>query len=335
MQLRHLPAIIVVLTAACAPKQDQPSSSRDSLATDTTSLTTKTELVDERAVWKQFVDDDLFTKLLPFDASDTVALKKWFPDAAADACDLFLKEDGTSWYKSCLYSNGTFRLSFFDFFDNAPQRFYYNGIDATDPNVVLAKGIHAGMSKEEFLGLVDIPDLAPEDNRFWAFEEEDKPGEHYMLFEFVDDKLTTLDLRFEYDSVPNVMVDFMNTWTEINLYETEEEDSAPEAHVPCGPRTYQLEEITVTQGDKEVTKHLLTVGLVQDSRTDSVQMIRRTEDGFVITALNSWAGQSPYSIRVTLKDNTWNFAEWGDALFAGESYDGVLYRDECDGNEPL
>ena len=89
------------------------------------------------------------------------------------------------------------------------------------------------------------------------------------------------------------------------------------------------------EGDKEVTKHLLTIGMVQDSRPDSVQMIKRTDDGFVITALNSWAEQSPYSIRVSFRDNTWNLADWDGVLFAGDQYNGVVYRDECDGEEPL
>lgn len=327
------------MPAACAQKQDQATAPIDSVATksaDSVSIGSTAPEPSTTIPWKQFVDNDLFTKLLPFDPADTAAIKEWFPNAQPDVCDVFENEDGTIWYKSCAYTSENFNVSYFDFFDNAPHRYYYNSIYSKDPNVVLSKGIHAGMSKDEFLSIVSIPGITPEDNHFWAFEEEEREGEHYILFEFVDNRLEALDFRFIYDSVPNVLVDFMNNWTEINMQVTEGEDEdVTEAHVPCGPRTYQLQEIDAFEGGKEVAKHLLMVGMVQDSRIDSVQSIKRTEDGFVITALNSYAAQSPYKVRIRFKDNTWNLAEWNGVLFAGDSYDGVLYRDECDGEEPL
>lgn len=335
---RHLSAIIVVLIftvlyAGCAQKTETAAAPpADSLTHpgDTTAVAqTATN------PWVRFEDAELFKKILPFDISDTVALKKWFPNYDS-ACDAIYYEDGSLWYRVCTYDNGTFKVGVWDFDDNDPYQYYYYTIDATDPSIVLAKGIHAGMSKQDFLAAVNLTGH-DSDNQFWAVE--DAPGGCNWVFEFTDDKLKSIDMRFAYDSMPKALVDFVSEWKEVVFKtvepETEDGEEEERAYIACGARSYSFQVIDVIEDDKEVEKYLLDVGMVQDSRTDTVEWIMKTPNGFLISAFNSWDSQSPYTVRVSFRDDDWTLADWNGTMFVSPAnYRDPLYDEECDGEEP-
>jgi hypothetical protein len=334
---RIVPAIFIVLIftvfiAGCAQKTETASAPpADSLSHPGDSTVAQAP----KNPWVRFEDDELFTKLLPFDISDTVALRQWFPNYDS-ACDVMYYEDGTVWYKVCTYEtkDGSFKVGVWDYDDNDPYRHYFYTIDATDPQIKFAKGIHAGMSKQDFLDAVNL-NGHEDDNQFWAIE--DTPGGCNWVFEFADEKLKSIDMRFAYDSMPKALVDFVSSWKEVSFKDvliTEGEDEVERAFYPCEARSYSFEVINVTVGDKEVEKYLLNVGMVQDSRTDTVEWVQKTDDGFLISAFNSWAGGEPYTVRVSFKDKDWTIADWDFTTFVTESYPESVYEEGCDGLEP-
>lgn len=324
---RLLPAVIILLTAACAQKQDSSSSAADSLVVDSVSTAA---VPGQAPAVITFVDNELFTRFLPFDLDDPDGWRQWLPEESGE-CDGFDNEDGTRWYEYCSFGNERLSASFYEFHDSDPHRFYFFDVHTTDAGAVFAKGIHAGMSKREFLDAVKITD--PKAATTEAFSAVQEPGGHTIFFQFEDDVLKSIDIKFDYEGgIPNTISSLVDNWTQIYVNEAE---GQVEYRIPCGPQGFALEEFYVDiNPEKTVTKYLLTTDMVQDSRVDTVEWIRRTSNGFIISAFNSQNSQHPYTTEVVFKDEDWALAEWDNVMFGKSLYSGSAYRDECEGEEP-
>ena len=325
---RLLPVLFVFLLLACAPGQESTSTT-DSLATDSLAIDSTVAVADSTTEF-QFDNNDLFVKPLPFELSDDKVLAKWYPNGTTMDVG-FDKEDGTPWYRYRDWKNEEVEIDYYDYFDNDRQRFYFNGIVASGPSIEFAKGLKTGMSKEDFLKAFGLSDPAAAlSNNIWINQ---APGEHRVNVVFKDGKVSYVKYIFDYgESAPNNIYTFLDDWTQIDESDGEGET---EQTVPCGPRAYGITEFQMPVGDQEVDRYTLLVGMVQDSRVDTIEWIRKSEDGFIIRAHNSYNSQSPYDLRVTFpKIDDWTVAEWGGTLFSISSHAENLFHFPCDGQEP-
>lgn len=318
--------LLIAVTAGCASKQEDTSTA-DSTALQAAVPTGTTPVKAPPAL--TFTDNDLFTKLLPFDPNDPNGFAEWFPDDDGD-CEGLDNEDETPWYRLCAYNNGSMAVTYYDFFDNEPQRFYFYEISCTDPKAEFAKGIHVGMTREEFIGAVNLTDPAAASSA--EIRALQNPGKHSIDYRFADDKLQSLTINFNYDSIPSTISDFDLNWTEVYLNEAE---GMVETWIVCNPKSFVLEEITVADGPKEITKWLMTIGsgMVAETRTDTVEWIRKSGDGLLIRAYNA-SSEGSYLTNVSFKDYTWDVAVWNGVLLGSSRFVQYAYTEKCDEEDP-
>lgn len=322
MITRHTILLLIVLLARCAGKQESTATADST----TVQASVPTEATSARQPALTFTDNQLFTKILPFDHTDPNAFAEWFPDDDGD-CEGFDNEDGTPWYRLCAYNNGSLAVTYYDFFDTDPQRFYFYEISCTDPKAEFAKGVHVGMSKAEFFEAVELNDPAAASST--EIQAHQDPGKHTISYKFADDRLESLTINFNYDSIPKTIADLDYEWTEIYLNEAE---GIVETWIVCNPRSFALEETTALYDGKEVKKFIMTIGrgLVNAPRTDTVEWIRRTGDGLVISAFNSTESQERYTTRFSFRDHRWDVADWDGSLMGNSNFVEFAYHEKCD-----
>jgi hypothetical protein len=265
-------------------------------------------------------NEEFFQRPLITDLTDGTALNKLFADYS-DPYTVYYNADGSVWYR---HVSTLGALSIECFYFPETKQLYIDYINTSQEGLIFAYGIRVGMSRQDFVSSLKLDTaIARATDRVVVNSES---AQHEATFEFDGDRLATVTLTYNYDEanpLPRTLYDLADDWTSIVINESE---GQTEMFVACDYKTYRLG----TDGGPRLSRiNTLMVSKEQESRTDSVTSIVRTNDGFLIhtrDASNEWR---PATIQVIFMNDKWSVATWNKQPFAINAVADIMAEEPC------
>lgn len=315
--IKALVPIVSVIVVSCSPGQES-SSTGDTLAAATTTVAV------DSSTAVMVVHNLLFEDPVAADLTKENPLQKWFPDGEQYSGGVDMT-DGTPWFQCYEFTSEGLTISYCDHFQNAEPRFYFRVINSTDPTFELGNGLRVGTSKDEFMKVLQLTDpKAAVSNNIVIMQQ---PGKHRANFSFKNGKINRIGMSFDYgENEPKRISTLFSEWTEIMEIPDEGE---PERTLPCRPGSYTISVVSGPKQTGEDPRYVLIKG--DNEQRDEIEWIRKSDEGFVIRAMNS-INSTPYTVNIVLRDNdpSWTSAEWDSTVYVHSDQTGGLRKQPCD-----
>jgi hypothetical protein len=307
-----------ILLACGGSSSTEHSDSTDSVPASATTVTASSEPSKKDYT---FYNDGFLQKPLNTDLTDTKVLDKLFADYP-NPYIVYFKDDGSVWYHH-INTLGPLAMESFYFPDE--KRLYIDYVTTNEESLVFANGIRVGMSRTDFVSVFKLDVARANDSERFVINSDSTLNE--ATFEFDGETLAKVSLTYNYDASnphPKTLYDLADSWTSIIINEGE---GQTEMFLACDYKLYNLG----TDGGPRMSKiNTLIIKQGEETRTDSVTSIVRTDDGFIINTRDASNAWKPGKLRLVFLEDDWSVATWNDRPFIISSLSEMIMEEPCD-----